>query len=172
MYEKPRFAGYGIPMHCMDTEVLEVSEDCMTAKGCWLCPGHETLPGFGGPPPELDENGVPKVGPMGGTDAPDFEHTSCEWAWSKYAVDFIKDADGQWKIWHMELFPLFKADYYSAWTEHEQPNYERFRRNGMDMTGAMCYIWGKNVIYPYDQPDPPKPYRTFSDVKSCCERGS
>ena len=31
-------------MHEMDTEVLEVAEDGLTAKGCWISPGHETVP--------------------------------------------------------------------------------------------------------------------------------
>ncbi len=172
IYEKPKTAGYGVPLHSMDTEVLEVAADGQTAKGCWLCPGHETLPGFGGPPPEPGEDGKPQPpGPMGGSMEPDFENSICEWAWSKYAVDFIKDANGEWKIWHMELFPLFKAEWDEPWTAHEQPDYERFRQMGMDMTGAMCYVWGKDVVYPRDQPDPPRPYTTFSDVQSCCERG-
>ena len=77
-----------VMMHEMDTEVLEVAADGKTAKGAWLSPGHETY--VDGQVPGMET-----------------EKTSgkahAEWCWGKYAVDFIRDEDGQWKIWHMSL---------------------------------------------------------------------
>ena len=82
-------------MHEMETEVLEVPEDGQTAKGCWISPGHETMPAR-----DLKEGEVP--------------HGDAHWCWGKYEVEFIKH-NGQWKIWHMILYPLFKTSFYKSW---------------------------------------------------------
>ena len=72
----------GMMMHCMDTEVLEVAGDGKTAKGVWMSPGHEScfIPDFEKIPGWKKGDPVPPNAPM---------VSSCEWAWSKYQVDFI-----------------------------------------------------------------------------------
>ena len=74
-----------VMFHEMDTECIEVADDCQTAKGVWMCPGHET---------------------HGDGDA--------QWCWGCYEVEFIQE-DGVWKIWHMTLAPIFKQSYYDSW---------------------------------------------------------
>ena len=38
------------------------------------------------------------------------------WAWFKYGVDFIKE-DGQWKIWHYQVFQTFICPFDTPWTD-------------------------------------------------------
>ena len=73
-------------IHAMDTAVIEVADDLKTAKAVFRCPGEETKSGHGG----------------------------C-WNWGSYEVEFIQE-DGQWKFWHMVLWPMFDTDFYQPWT--------------------------------------------------------
>ena len=113
----------GMMMHCMNTEIIEVSEDGQTAKAAFFSDGHETyiegrVPGFYDPSVEP----VPHA----------------EWCWGAYAVDFIKD-DGEWKIWHMRLYPISKSEYGESWVDAEQPAPDF----GKDK-GSWC--WGKYEV--------------------------
>lgn len=135
-------------MHCLDTECLVVSDDGQTARGVWITPGHETFVDNG----EAHGN----------------------WCWGKYCTDFIKE-NGQWKIWHMRLYPLFNTPYEECWTKQPvfdakqfigdegTPPAENEVRMHPDMPVDM-WSWSIDSVYPADQPEPPLPYRTFSDV--------
>ncbi len=130
-------------MHQMDTEVLVVAEDGETARGCWITPGHETFNG-------KDENGNPC--------------TVAGWCWGKYAVDFIKE-DGVWKLWHMRLYPLFMAPYEGGWAKSSERAGSLDNRHSTDRPQSKdLWRYSKDAVYPADQPDPPKPYKTFADV--------
>lgn len=133
----------GVFMHEMDTEVLEVAEDGQTAKGAWMSPGHETyvdrFPGGDGKP-------------------------HAEWCWGKYGVDFIRDEDGSWKIWHMRLYPLFKCEYGHSWVDAEQPNQDGFPPMEGAHRAPKAWVYSADAVYPADEPPVPFPYRTFDDV--------
>ena len=142
-------------MHQLDTEVLEVAADCKTAKGVWISPGHET---FLRNPENVDP-----------AQEPDKLVPDPMWAWSKYEVEFIKDTDGQWKLWHMVLYPLFKTGYHQAWTECEakveqaiNPDADQTKPGETNpMTGQKTpdfWQWSKTAVYPASEPEPPVPY--------------
>jgi len=136
-------------MHQLDTEVLEVAADGKTAKGVWVSPGHET---FMRNPENVDPDKEPEklvADPM--------------WAWSKYEVEFIREADGQWKLWHMVLYPLFRTPYHKAWTEHEDKGEQAFAAEGGEAK-PMAWEWRPNAIYPADQPEPPVPYASAEEM--------
>lgn len=140
-------------MHCLDTECLEVAEDGQTARGVWVSPGHETA--------------------VRGDDI------MANWCWGKYAVDFIKEG-GEWRIWHLQLFPLFNTPYETRWTDippfnpgdfsggddkpKDIPEDMDIPRSKPDMPLDDVYVWTKDAVYPVDQPAPPLPYNTFADV--------
>lgn len=130
--------------HHLDTPVIEVAEDGQTARGCWWSPGHETFPRHDGEPGQ-----------------------QAIWAWSKYGADFIKE-DGVWKIWRMRIYPMFKTPVGTSWTEcsdYSGPmNLDDFPKPELPCTDTPYYL-GRNSIYPADQPDPPLPYKTYSDLK-------
>lgn len=141
-------------MHQLDTEVLEVAADCKTAKGVWISPGHETFlrnPDNVDPAKEPDKL-VPD--PM--------------WAWSKYEVEFIREDDGSWKLWHMVLYPLFKTGYHTAWTEAETKVEEAINPDETNaMTGQKApdfWQWSKTAVYPANEPEPPIPYDTVEHM--------
>ena len=95
--------------------------------------------------------------------------TRCITAYSKYSVDFILDDDGVWRIWKMQLFPLFKCSRYVDWTRYPQKMPKSHTNaDGKSDGSGMVYIWGKDVVYPVDQPQPPVPYTHFDDIGPCC----
>lgn len=97
-------------VHTITTPVIELAGDEKTAKAMFYSLGSCT---------EIDPEKGPKA----------------YWVWEKYAVDFIKEADG-WKIWHMVIMTDFKTpvgenwanvnlaptgSYYSAYTPKQTP---------------------------------------------------
>lgn len=93
-----------------------------------------------------------------------------EWAWSKYGADFIKE-DGEWKMWHMHLYPIFKSDYDKSWV-YSPPvdfdgnmmgrkiEYNEWRRP----THGVTYNYGVKALYPRRDPEPPKPYGSWDEI--------
>ena len=138
-------------MHQLDTEVLEVAADGKSAKGVWISPGHET---FMRNPENVDPVQEPeklKADPM--------------WAWSKYEVEFIKDTDGSWKLWHMVLYPLFKTGYHEAWTEAASKVEAAINpEEKTEQKAPDFWQWSPTALYPADEPEPPLPYATAADM--------
>jgi hypothetical protein len=77
-------------MHTLTTPVIEVAPDLASARGVWISPGHETVPG---------ESGA----------------LEAHWAWCKYGCDFVPE-DGEWKIWHLHVHGIFFTAYSRPWT--------------------------------------------------------
>lgn len=100
----PGLVGGQLHEHAMLTPIIEVAADGKTAQGVW--------DSFG---PNI-QNGE-EVG---------------SWLWVKYGVDFIKE-DGQWKIWHMQVFPLFNTSYDKSITQSAK---ERAAGGGQGGMGA------------------------------------
>ncbi len=140
--------GGAVMMHEMDTEVLEVAEDAKTARGCWLSQGHETYVSREGGPTDFGKG----------------EEAHAEWCWGKYQVDFILDADGQWRIWKLRLFPMFKAEYGTSWVAAEQPSPEDYSFVREAEMAASMWTYSPTEIYPANEPEPPLPYRTYSEA--------
>ena len=91
-------------------------------------------------------------------------HGDAHWCWGKYEVEFIKH-NGQWKIWHMILYPLFKTSFYKSWGE---PGAEFLKPGAMSpMTGQKnpdYWVYDTNTVYPADEPEPPLPYESYEDM--------
>lgn len=120
-------------MHAMLSPVIEVAGDGKTAKGVWDSFG----PQIGG---ESD------VG---------------SWMWIKYAVDFIKE-DGEWKIWHLQIAPIFFTPYDKSITQsardrraHPTPLPPQFTKH------APPDLWMYDGVTPPKGPYIPEPYCTF-----------
>ncbi|KAK4944550.1 hypothetical protein LTR10_015984 [Elasticomyces elasticus] len=137
--------------HHLTTEVLEIAEDGLTAKGVWLSPGHETFP--------VPGEKLPKA----------------HWSWLKYAVDFRKE-DGKWKIWHLHVFTIFRTPYNMDWAEvaYNRPPY--FPEDGLPMESVGKVDRGVSFNEPYHperapkmQPAPPEPYKTWKDTWSATD---
>lgn len=121
--------GAGTAMvHTITTPVIELSEDEKTAKGMFYSLGACT---------EIDPEKGPKA----------------YWIWEKYAVDFLREADG-WKIWHMVIMTDFKT-----------PVGENWARVNLAPTGSYYTAYTPEIT-PQAGVPVPKPYETFQDTFS------
>lgn len=161
--------------HAIDTPVIEVAEDCKTAKGVWLLHGAE-----GGSVPENT------VGPVLTKAEPyDGLRTWAHWTWAKYAMDFIVE-DGQWKLWHFHGYDFCRAPFDMDWVNfamREADHSTQANQTGNpikygDEKGNLVYMEPADApptfTWCYDgktskavlEPRPPKPYRSFDDTFS------
>lgn len=141
--------------HPLTTAVIEVADDLQTAKALWISPGHESA---------WDADGK------------SFE---CDWMWGRYACDF-KCVNGQWKIWHLQMFSTFRCDYYHSWADTPADDLVHEKMTKDD--GTVIYTpmlkgvlpdrpttffeeFSKNRPVKY-WPQPPKPYESFSGTQS------
>jgi SnoaL-like domain len=122
--------------HHLTTPIIEVAEDGQTAKGVWMSPGHETVPGL-----------LP-----GG-----------HWVWGRYAIDFVKEK-GEWKIWHLWFYPTFRTRVGRDWVEGPEAPLEALaaHRAKYPFSRPLPYL----NLYTRDSvremvPVPPDPYITF-----------
>lgn len=155
-------------MHLVTTEVLEVAEDGQTARGVWLSPGIETDKGH---PAMTEEEIDPQLlkmlrAKLGADYDPSVaEPPSGEWAWSKYGFDFVKE-DGEWKIWKMVIYPLFKAPYDTCWVDMPPTDFSGMMENADAPPTNPTYNYTVDALYPDDQPDPPVPYESYDNIIS------
>ena len=121
--------GAGTAMvHTITTPVIELAEDERTAKGMFYSLGSCT---------EID----PETGPK------------AYWVWEKYAVDFVKEAEG-WKIWHMVIMTDFKT-----------PVGENWAKVNLAPTGSYYSAYTPEIS-PQEGVPVPKPYETFAQTFS------
>lgn len=131
-------------IHAMDTAVIEVADDLKTAKAVFRCPGEETKSGHGG----------------------------C-WNWGSYEVEFIQE-DGQWKFWHMVLWPMFDTDFYQPWTAPRKmmpppggaggPGGPGGPPKAMGTGRRSMWEWRPDEIFPADMPEPPTAYADYASM--------
>lgn len=128
-------------IHDVCTPVIEIAEDCQTAKAVWLSPGLATAHGPQG------KKGL--------------------WAWLRYGCDFICE-DGQWRIWHMRKYGLFTVPTDKSWTDEDPMAFMRqgdgpppqppVRSSDAPPSGR----YGYQTTAALDRALlPPEPYRTF-----------
>ncbi len=132
--------------NCITTPVIEVAHDGKTAKGLWFITGAETSPN-------------------------DDDVLEPHWTWARYAIDFIKEADG-WKIWHLHVVGLFHYPTSSSWVDYKEPHREldwipEELRADEPMTRDFAY--GVDRVCDL-YPAPPEPYETFDETFSYYDR--
>ena len=81
-------------IHTQTTPIIEIAGDGKTAKGVWYSPGIGLMP-------TIKDGIVTMNGTM---------------FWEKYGVDFAKE-NGEWKIWHMQMFYDYTPKLDGKWTE-------------------------------------------------------
>ncbi len=134
----------GMTIHNISTPVIEVAGDCKTARGVWISPGiaTATLP-----------NGKKKG----------------LWAWLRYQCDFIRQEDGQWKIWHMHKYGLFTVPTDRSWTDDDPmacmqegaSESPAPHKTSADKKPERRYEYNPNAL-PELLPVPPLPYDSWS----------
>ena len=133
--------------HAATTPVIEVAQDGKTAKGVWISPGHETFPRPGSSP-------------------------LAHWSWGRYGIDFVKE-DDVWKFWHFHIYTTFRTPYHVSWVESAVDTSHRLFEEGVMPPGMPMPTRAGTFnqeyhpsLTPVLQPQPPVPYRTFSDTFS------
>lgn len=137
-----------LAMHTLTTGIIEIAKDGQTAKGLWYSPGILVGAAVGGN-----------------------EEFDAGWMWEKYAVDFIKEEDGEWKFWHLNVL--------TDWSSRPPPlavsegtglSAEEIEGSGVclpepDIKRDLYEVWSRTRV-PHLQPRPPEPYETFSQTFS------
>lgn len=122
------------------TPVIEIARDGKTAQGLW--------DSFGANVRNLDDVGV--------------------WLWTKYGIDFIKE-DGVWKIWHLQVYPIFLTPYDKSITQSAKERVARGDRvpdpqaGWSGPRGGMWLYDGKSLP---QGPRVPAPYCSFDVANS------
>lgn len=122
-------------MHTMFSPVIEIAADGKTAMGTW------------------DAFGPDIASP---------EKTF--WLQNKYGVDFIKE-DGEWKIWRLQLFPMFYTPYERSVTDTAKAGDIKAEMDTAGMkgwTGPKAPLWIYDGKTPARGPRTPRPYCTYS----------
>lgn len=117
---------------------IEVAGDCNTARGVWMHPGIETY--------RIEGKGT------------------AFWNWSTIAADFIR-VGGEWKIWHLAKYICFTTPYFEDWGENEKFIAVPVS-NSSDGPAPEQYYYSADAVYPDDEPELPKPYKTWAEVGS------
>ena len=73
--------------HMLMSPVIEVARDGQTAVGLWQSFGTVT------------------------------EGSMCQWTCEDYTMVFVKQSDGEWRIWHLRTFVHFYTSYGNTWYE-------------------------------------------------------
>lgn len=141
--------------HSLTTPVIEVADDLQTAKAIWISPGHETAEDWAS------------------------GEFSSDWTWGRYAMDF-KCVNGEWKIWHFQMFPTFRCNFYQSWADTEANDRllekERIRlgrdkypslfpNEEADAPTTFFEEYARDRIMKY-WPQPPQPYESFAGTQS------
>lgn len=138
-------------LHTLCSPVIEIAGDRKSAKGVWHSPGAEATPD-------------PKDGNLCGM-----------WAWTKYAVDFIREGD-EWKIWHYHVYRIFMTPAGTNFTDGLEDEVQ-----GEAWDGGNPFGIAPNAPTTYDNPynkdhvpglvpAPPEKYETFSETFSYGEQ--
>lgn len=137
-------------MHTITTPLIVVADDGQTAKGLFYSPGQVTQTPLGQP--------------------------SANWMWERYAIDFIRE-DGQWRIWHFNVFTDFSIAPGGDWTKPAaagapivlQPGevlpWEDLNAPKFDVPAQPFRSYAIDVVRG-EKPRIPVPYRTFSETFS------
>ena len=153
-------------MDTLTTPVIEVAADGRTAKGVWISTGHESA-AF----PDGTESGIPTVDSA----APDAygNRVFAHWVWKKYAVDFIREANG-WKIWHLHIYDVFRCPFDENWVTYSIRRDEddaaldsriRLDHGGITPENPTTFHWQyRTDTVPVLEPKPPVPYTTFAET--------
>ena len=141
IYEGDR-AGF-LAINVDATPIIEVAGDGQTAKGMWTAMGCVT---------PLDDEGKRQA----------------IWSWKRYAMGFVKE-DGQWKIWHFRVYPVFATPYERSWVEESlspsRPTPETMSIPDdlkPDKPFSPYYSYETTTVLPY-APEVPLPYEKWDD---------
>ncbi len=142
--ENPTGRNGWLDLQALSSPVIQVAGDGKTAKGLWLAPtvATECHPG----------------------DKMPAGHN----VWLRFAVDFIKEADG-WKFWHYRILPAFNTSYDKDWVQSSMFMEKMMADRGEPPKDHVNIGAEEFRAYSVHEPPryfpvPPEPYETFSET--------
>ena len=138
--------------HYVDTPVVEIAGDHKTAKITCLAPGLDAAA------KALVQN----------------------WIYGKYYVDMVKEADGSWKLWHVQWFRTFECAMTAGWLKEQTAHDKELVHPELSdayegLPAPEDSSYPKDYSYPkhfdpekvnYLLPEPPKPYSSWNGKTS------
>jgi hypothetical protein len=118
-------------IHLADTPIIEVADDLQTAKAVFMSPGIEIAG----------------------------EHMSV-WAYSKYGFEFIRE-NGEWKVWHMRVFPVFRNGYFDSFAEVTEEDLTVTDTQDRFDSSNKFFAYSPREVMPAYEPEPPLTYDTY-----------
>lgn len=124
-------------LHLITTPVIEVAEDCQTARCVFLSPGIEASQ-------VMADKGM----------------DDGAWAYSKYAFELILE-NGQWKVWRQRIYPVFRNGYFDDFAKVPEEDLTKTHiRDGLEDFHAF-FNYRPDCIMPRSEPEIPLPYQTW-----------
>lgn len=128
--------------HPLSSPIIVVAGDGQTAKATFASLGHETH----------YNTQTGKYDP--------------EWAYGKYAIDFIKQ-NGEWKIWHHRWFRFFRTSFYTAWSDQSLNKIFQLDADGNKILNEGVYFHPYTTDSAVESiPAAPKPYKTWTEEEN------
>lgn len=140
--------------HYVTTEVVAVAEDGKTAKVTAMSPSCDAMA----------------------------KAQMQNWCYGKYYVDFIRNAQGEWKIWHIQWFSTFEAPVTVGWLKQQTAHKAEFTDpNLADAYEETLRVEREKSSYPEDwaypthfdpkkqnylMPEPAEPYAAWDGMTS------
>ncbi len=118
-------------IHFTDTPVIEIADDLQTAKAVFMSPGIEVA-----------------------------GERMAVWAYSKYGFEFIRE-DGEWKVWHMRVFPVFRNGYFDSFAEVAEEDLTKTHAQSRFDSANKFFAYSPREVVPRNEPEPPLPYKTY-----------
>lgn len=147
----------------LTSPVIEIAGDGLTARGAWICTGHESRV-------VTEPTGIPTVDAI----EPDAQGRRffAEWVWSRICADFALE-DGEWRIRHMHIYDIMRCPFEQNWIAYaEQRCMDDMIRDGIqrfdtptmhaDFPTAFHWQYGPDRLPP-EWLDLPEPYDHFPE---------
>ena len=121
-------------VHCAITECLEIAEDALTARGCWMFQSITTQ-----------------------------STGEAHWVWYKADICFTVENDN-WKFWRMTIYPMFDADFDEDWGNLQPTDWSKVSAGRHPDAPAAQKPWHLGDPIRLWECYPPKPYQTWNET--------
>ena len=130
------FGGAGTDVcHPFTTYKIIIADDNKTAQATWYSIGYEINPALS-------------------------KDVDCYWDDQRCGADLVYE-DGQWKIWHSRIFPVFRNDYFKDFAKAPEADLTATKfRDGLEDFHAF-FRYTPDCVMPRSEPEIPLPYDTW-----------
>lgn len=132
--------------HELTTPVVEVAQDCETAKAMFISEGVLAID----PEGWMEKNEVAKS----------------MWQIGPWYMEFVKE-NGEWKIWHLTIFDEIDTPYEQSWSEFSDHAAVIYADAPQPDEKCESSNYFTSERKPYLHQEPPVSYQTYKEVGTC-----